>query len=248
MIRQSFIFLLLVFSTPFLDAQKFTHIVKVHYAAFTNKRISMLGYDLGIRKMCFSISGGIGNGKDNQFLSADKIGDQKSIQKVRASQTIYPEIYPAQTYLESCNSTYEIQQLRLGFAIFIRNDDTLGRYHCTGPHVGVEALFTNTRESQIVVYKSELNDTRFSFSGTNHFHEIGAGTHVGWQFAFFKAHLFVDLRAVISFYWPLMPEPNLNSPYAGNRWELQAGIGWHFYKNHETKVKSSDKDQIREKI
>lgn len=246
--RNFVLYLFLICIPSFLLAQKFTHIVKVHYVAFTNKQISMLGYDVGIRRMCFTISGGIGNGKDNQFLPADKINDGKYVQKVRASQTIYPAILPNQAYLESCNSTYKIQQLRLGMTIFVRRNDTLGRHPMTGPHLGVEAMLTNTIESQTVIYKSINDDTRYTYSGINKFYEYGAGTHLGWQFALLKEHLYVDLRGVIVFYWPQMPEPNLNSPFAGNRWELQASIGWHFYRNHKETPKDTSKEKVREKI
>ncbi|HET6990062.1 MAG TPA: hypothetical protein VFJ43_02010, partial [Bacteroidia bacterium] len=209
----------------------------------------MLGYDIGIRKMCFSVSAGTGNGTDNQFLAADKMDDGKEVQKVRGSQTIYPAIFPDNSYLESCNSTYQVRQLRLGFTIFIRRNDTLGRHPCTGLHFGTEAVFMNTIENQTVIYKSLApTEELYTYSGINKFNELGAATHVGWQFAFFKEHLYVDLRAVLPFYYPFMPEPNLNSPFAGNKWELQASIGWHFYRKKEETVKDSDKDQIRQKI
>lgn len=244
-------FLVLLFSfygATALLAQGATSIFKVHDIGFVNKQLWMLGYDVGIRKLCFNINAGFGNGKDDQFLPADKVQDGKSVQKVRASQVVFPANSPANSYLESCNTTYKVQQLRLGMTIFPRRNDTLGRHPLTGPHLGVEAMYTKTIESQTVVYKSEINDTRYSYSGINRFTEIGAGSHLGWQFAFFKEHLYVDFRGAIVFYWPQTPEPNLNSPFAGNKWELQASLGWHFYSKPKEKVKDGDKDQIRNKI
>lgn len=229
-------------------AQKFTHIAKAHYAKFTNKELYMLGYEVGIHRMCFSVSGGFGTGTDNQFLEAGQMDDGQEVQKVRGSQTIYPPMIPANTYLESCVSYYKVQQLRVGFTIFTRNNDTLDRPSCTGLHFGVEAMFSRIIESQTVIYKSDFDEARFSYTGMNKFNAIGAGTHVGWQFAFFKERLYIDLRAVIPFYYPFMEEPNLNSPFAGNKYELQGSIGWHFYRVKKAQQFDGVGGKVREKI
>jgi hypothetical protein len=244
--RLSFLFLFL-FSVPAM-AQQFTHIAKVHYAKFTSKDIYMLGYDLGIRRMCFSVSGGFGTGVDKEFLTPEQVDDQRAIQKVRGSQTIFPAHIPSMTYLESTVSDYKVQQFRVGFIAFIRRNDTLGRHPCTGPHFGVEAMYSRITESQTVVYKSEVDDNRYTYSGVNKFIALGAGTHVGWQFAFFKEHLYVDLRAVIPFYYPFMTEPNLRSPFAGNKYEIQASIGWHFYRVKKDEQPQGEGDKVRQKI
>lgn len=248
MIPRILIFVSLLALTISVSAQKFTHIAKAHYAKFTNKELYMLGYDLGIRRMCFNVSGGFGTGTDKQFLEAGQMDDGKEVQKVRGSQTIYPQMIPQNTYLESCDTYYKVQQLRLGFTVFIRKNDTIGRHPCTGPHFGVEAILTKVIESQTVIYKSDFDETRFTYSGLNKFNAFGAGTHVGWQFAFFKEHLYIDLRAVIPFYYPFMEEPNLNSPFAGNKYELQGSIGWHFYRVKKTQHFEGDGEKVRDKI
>jgi hypothetical protein len=246
-LRNFFFAFIFTLSLP-VAAQKFTHIAKAHYAKFTSKDIYMLGYDVGFHRMCFSLSGGFGKGVDNQFLEAGDIGNGKEVQGVRGSQTIFPEIIPSNTYLESSDSYYKIQQLRLGFTVFVRKNDTLGRHPCTGLHFGVEAMYSKIIESQTVVYKSETNDMRYMYSGINKFDAFGAGTHIGWQFAFFKEHLYIDLRAVIPFYYPFMKEPNLNSPFAGNKYEVQGSIGWHFYRAGKTAQPEGDGDKVRDKI
>ncbi|MEO5644022.1 MAG: hypothetical protein ABIQ40_13000 [Bacteroidia bacterium] len=243
-----FIFVFLFAFTLPSPAQTFTSIAKAHYAKFSGKDIYMLGYDLGIRKMCFSVSGGFGTGNDNQFLEDGQMDDGLVVQKVKGSQTVYPAMIPANAYLESCNSGYKIQQLRLGFTVFIRKNDTLDRHPLTGPHFGVEAMFSKIIESQTVTYKSDFDETRLSYSGINTFNALGAGTHFGWQFAFFKEHLYIDMRAVIPFYYPFMEEPNLNSPFAGNKYELQGSIGWHFYHVKKTQQTNGDGEKVREKI
>jgi hypothetical protein len=248
MVIRSFLFAL-IFALPLpASAQKFTHIAKAHYVKFTNKDIYMLGYDVGIRRMCFSISGGFGKGVDHRFLEASQIDNNREIQKVKGSQTVYPARIPSNTYLESCNSDYKLQQLRLGFTIFIRNNDTLNRHPCTGAHFGVEPMYSRITESQTVVYKSDFDETRFEYSGINTFNAFGVGTHVGWQFSFFQERLYVDLRAVIPFYYPFMDEPNLNSPFAGNKYELQGSIGWHFYRGKKDEVQEGDGGKVRDKI
>ena len=239
--------LLFALSLP-VSAQQLTHIAKAHYARFTDKEIYMLGYDVGFRKMCFNVSGGFGKGTDNQFLEASQINDGREVQKVRGSQTIFPARIPSDTYLESSISDYTIQQLRVGFTVFVRRLDTLGRHPLTGLHFGVEAMFSKIIESQTVVYKSDYDETRYSYSGVNKLNAFGAGSHIGWQFVFFNEHLYVDLRAVIPFYYPFTDNPNLNSPFAGNKYELQASIGWHFYRAKKGPVLDGDREKVREKI
>ncbi len=245
--RNLLLILFLLFSS-ILVSQNVAHIVKFHYAKFTGKDIYMLGYDLGIRKMCFNVSGGIGKGFDNQSINANQVDDNIAVQKVKASQTIFPAIEPPNTYLESCNSTYKVKQARLGFTVYLRRNDTLGRAPQTGLHFGVEAIYSQIVESQTITYKSEIDEMRYSYSGINHFNTFGAGTHVGWQFALIKQHLYLDFRAVIPFYFPFMDEPNLNSPFAGNKYELQTSIGWHFYKSPKEDQPKGDGNKVRNKI
>lgn len=247
--RTFLFFIILVSAIISAPAQQCVHIAKAHYVkGISDKQLYMLGYDLGIRRMCFNVSGGFGNGIDKEFLRPDQADNQEEIQKVRGSQTIFPKNIPSNTYLESCISNYKVQQLRLGFTVFIRRNDTLGRHPLTGPHFGVEAMYSKITESQTVVYKSDVDDMRFTYSGINKFNAFGAGTHVGWQFAFFKEHLYIDLRAVIPFYYPFMAEPNLNSPFAGNKYEIQGSIGWHFYRVKRDQQPEGDGDKVRQKI
>ncbi len=248
MIRKFYIFLLLNCSAFLLPAQV-DNLVKLHYVKAANKQISMIGYEMGSHRINFNICGGIGNGIDDQSISPDDLNNGKAKEKIRESQTVYPVPLPPNSYLEHCVSNYKIQQVRIGFTVFVRRNDTLSRHPFTGPHFGVEAMYTNTSETQTVTYKSFSNETRNVYSATKHFPEIGAGTHVGWQFCFYKEHIYLDLRAVIPFYFPFTPEPNLNSPFAGNKWEAQVSIGWRFHKDEKNeKVKDQDKDQVRQKI
>ncbi len=246
--RKLLLFLIFIFTALIVNTQALTHTTKVHFVGYNNKQIGMLGYELGIRRMSVNLSAGIGQGTDNQFLSSDKINDDLAKQKLNLSQTIFPKISPPFTYLEACNSTYKIEQLRLGFTIFVRRNDTLGRQASTGPHIGVEGMLTNIIESQSVTYKSNLDETRYIYSGINKFYTAGAATHFGWQFSFLKEHLYVDLLAAIVFYYPFITDINYNSPFAGNRIELQTSVGWRFNSTKQKQIKNSEKKQIRSKI
>lgn len=105
----------------------------------------------------------------------------------------------------------------------------------------------NTQETQNITYKSQTDDTRLYFSGVHNYTAIGAATHLAWQFAFLKERLYLDLRAVVPFYFPFMEDPNLNSPFAGTKYEFQIGLAWHFTKRTE-ETKSDPQGKVRDKI
>jgi hypothetical protein len=248
MIRKIYSFVFFLFFSVLVHAQ-WDQSVKFHYVKAANKQIYMAGYEIGSHKISYHICGGIGTGIDNQYVSPENSTDQAEIRKVKDSQTFIPDPKPANTYLERCKSDYKIKQLRIGFTVYVRRNDTLSRHPFTGPHFGVEAMYTQINETQTVTYKSKADETRYVYAVTNNFPAIGAGTHVGWQFAFFKEHLYIDLRAVIPFYFPFTFEPNLNSPFAGNKWEAQISIGWRFHTdNHTQKVDDGDKGKVRQGI
>lgn len=209
----------------------------------------MAGYEIGSHKISYHLCGGVGNGTDLQYVSPENANDPAKVEDVRTSQSFFPEPKPEDSYLERCNSNYTIKQIRLGFTVYIRRNDTLGRHPFTGPHFGIEAMYSRITETQTVTYKSNSSDTRFTYTGISTFPAIGAGTHVGWQFAFFKEHLYLDLRAVIPFYFPFVQEPNLNSPFAGNKWEAQVSLGWRFHRDdHQEKVDDGGKGKVRQTL
>lgn len=248
MTRSAFL-LFLLFAGSVLQAQV-SHFIYVHEAGALNKQISMGGYAIGFNRVIISANYGIAKGTDYQFLSADKLNDNKAQGQVNGSQTVEPSPYPTGMYLEECDSRYSGNQYRLGFTAFIRRNDTLGRHAFTGPHIGLDAVYMTISEDQHITYKSETDDTRLHYSGIHNFNAVGAATHVGWQFAFFKDHLYLDLRAVVPFYYPFMEDPNLNSPFAGTKYEFQAGLAWRFGKRQEKEdeVKDAGKGKVRDKI
>jgi hypothetical protein len=215
--------------------------LRVDGAGFTNKQIGLGAYEFGWKRFCFSVGGGFAQGTDDQSLLDADVNNSAMKQKIRESQSIFPDNEPSHTHLEFVNSTYTGSQFRFGFSVFFRNNDTLARHPMTGPHIGAGFVYMITKEQQSVTYKADSSETEYFFTGVNNFHELGASTNIGWQFAMFRARLYFDLRACITFYYPFMTEPNLNSPFAGNRIELQAGLGWHFTGTHH-KDKQQDDD------
>lgn len=238
--------LLFILCAPVLHAQRTAHFLKVHEAEALNKQIHMFGYEFGYHRISFSLCGGMAKGTDAQFLSPDQLEDSRAKQRISSSLTVTPTMRPSHTYLERCNSTYSGQQLRLGFSLYLRKNDSLSRAPFSGPHIGVEAVYMRATESQTVTYKSETSESRYVYSGIHKYSEVGAATHLGWQFALFREKAYVDFRAVLPFYYPFMVEPNINSPFSGNKYEAQISIGWKFSKVKP--VTDDPKELIRQKI
>ncbi len=238
---------LLIAATAF--AQGPSHFVQGHANAFIDRQLFMAGYAIGWRKVNISVCAGTGSGTDEQYISPENAENQAMLGDMSASTTVEPMNEPVNSYVERCSSTYETKMARLGFTVFFRNNDTLGRRAFTGPHFGVEGIYMRTLERQTVVYKSKSDESRYTFSGGNLFNGIGAASHAGWQFAFLRERLYVDLRAGITFYYPFMEEPNLNGPFAGNRWEGQVTVSWRFGGGEkEEEVEDGENGKVREKI
>ncbi len=246
MIRQfKTIIALLFFSTAFaqLNAQKYFQMLRADAFGYTNKQMMLGSYEFGWRRICFTASGGFLQGTDKQSLLDADVNDPAKKEMIRESQSVFPETTPSHSHLEFVNSTYTGTQFRFGFTVFFRNNDTLARHPMTGPHIGASAVYSLIKEQQDITYKADSSETEYFFSGINEFHAIGASTAFGWQFAMFKARLYMDLRVAYTFYYPFMPEPNLNSPFAGNRVECSIGLGWHFVGlNHKDKTKDGKDD------
>ncbi|MBI3511370.1 MAG: hypothetical protein HY064_11955 [Bacteroidetes bacterium] len=248
MLKKIFLFFFLLIFQSSVHSQKYTAFIKAHGVEGLNKSLAMGGIEAGHRRIVFDIDAGFGKGKDDESISASELSDQKKLEHINASLTFDPEPVPANSHIESCNTFYKTIQGRIGFTVYLRRNDTLGRHPFTGPHIGAQFVFANTIEMQDVIYRSDDELTAYSFSQTNNLTEIGAATHIGWQFAFFKEHLYFDLRAVIPFYYPFTSLPNVNSPFVGNKWEAQASIGWHFYraaKTKEEKTKDGGTGKVR---
>jgi hypothetical protein len=228
---------------------KVFHFLYAHYATAKEKSVYMGGYSIGYRRVMYNISYGYANGSEHQYLPPDQVGNNKLEGELSASAFIDPNPKPMNSYLERVDSYYKGPQARLGFTCFLRRNDTLGRHPFTGPHAGLDAGYMRVSERQTVIYKSELGEQRWSYEQSRNFHALGAVTHIGWQFAFLHDRLYADARFVIPFLYPFIEEPNVNSPFAGTRYEFQASLAWHIgWGKSEPKQEEGDGPKVRDKI
>lgn len=228
---------------------KVFHFLYAHYSTAPNKSTYMGGYSVGYRRVTYNFSAGYGNGSDHQFLPADQIDNNQLQSELSSSAVIEPDHKPMNSYLEEVTSAYEGPQARLGFTCFLRRNDTLGRHPFSGPHAGLEASYMRVTERQTVIYKSETSEQRWVYSGGNRFNAVGAVTHVGWQFALLHERLYLDARFVIPFLYPLTEDPNVNSPFAGTRYEFQASMAWHIgWGKSDKETENADGPKVRDKI
>jgi hypothetical protein len=227
---------------------KVYHFLYGHYATALHKSIYSVGYSVGYRRVTYNISYGLANGSDNQFLAPEDVGNNQLEGELSSSSVIDPDPKPMNSYLEEVDSKYNGPQVRLGFTCFLRRNDTLGRHPFTGPHAGLDASYMRVTEMQTVVYKSELGEDRWTYDQGRRFHALGAASHIGWQFAFLHDRLYVDARFVVPFLYPFVEEPNVNSPFAGTRYEFQASVAWHIGWGKSEEVEDKGGPKVREKI
>lgn len=232
-----------------LHAQKPFHFLYAHYGASLNKQTYWVGYSFGYHRVTYNINYGFGNGTDHQHLNPEDIGNNQKEGELSSSNVIDLDPKPANSYLEDVNSEYSGPQLRLGLTCFLRRNDTLGRHPFTGPHAGLEASGMYVTERQVVIYKSETTDQRWMFEQGRRFRAVGAATHIGWQFAMLHDRLYIDTRFVIPFLYPLVDEPNVNSPFAGTRYEFMLSLAWHIgWGSTNPKPEDQEAPKVRDKI
>lgn len=222
------------------------HFLYAHYATALHKSIYMGGYSIGYHRVMYNSSFGYANGSEHQFLPADQMDNHQLRAEVGSSAVIDPNPRPPDSYLEEVTSYYKGPQVRLGFTCFLRHNDTLGRHPFTGPHAGIDATYMRVTEMQTVIFKSETSEQRWKYSGGRRFHALGAASHIGWQFALLNGRLYLDARFVVPFLYPFVEEPNVNSPFAGTRYEFQASAAWHI--GWGSAPESGTGGKVREKI
>src|ERR1044072_682599 len=229
--------------------QKVFHFLYAHYSASLNKQTYWGGYSIGYRRVTYTLNFGYAKGTDHQHLNPEDVDDNKLQGELSSSSVIDPDPKPPASYLEDVYSTYEGPQARLGITCFLRRNDTLSRHPFTGPHAGLEASLMYVTEMQTVTYKSETSDQRWYFDAGNRFRALGAATHIGWQFALLHDRLYIDTRFVDPFLYPFTDEPNINSPFAGTKYEFQVSLAWHIGWGKTAKEpEGTDAPKVRDKI
>lgn len=230
--------------------RKVYHFLYGHYAKGLHKDMYMGGYSIGYRRATYNISYGYAKGTDNQFLPADQLDNNILKGELSSSAVVEPATKPAGSYLEAADSEYDGYQWRAGITVFLRRNDTLDRRAFSGPHAGIEGSLMNVTERQTVTYKSETSEQRWTYSGMNQFRAVGAVSHLGWQFALLHERLYLDVRAAVPFLYPLdVDDPNINSPFAGTKYEFQVSAAWHIgWGRHDKEAQGTDAPKVREKI
>jgi hypothetical protein len=247
--KQTLISSAFIFLFSFLPAQqKVFHFLYVHQAASLTKQTTMGGYSIGYRRVTYNLSAGYARGTDHQHINPDQVDNNKLQGELSSSAVVFPDPKPMNSYLEDVNSKYEGPQVRLGITCFLRRNDTLGRRPFSGPHAGLEASYMRVTEMQTVTYKSETSEQRWVYDGGNRFHAVGAVSHIGWQFALLHDRLYLDTRFVVPFLYPFTDEPNVNSPFAGTKYEFQVSAAWHIGWKNTDELQSGPKEKVREKI
>lgn len=250
MIKQTLFVVASVIAFISLTAQqKVFHFVYGRYAAALNKQTYWGGYSIGHNRVQYNLNFGYGRGTDHQHLNPEDVGNNKLEGELSSSSVIDLDSKPANSYLEDVNSTYEGPQVRLGITCFLRRNDTLGRHPFTGPHAGIEAHGMYVTEMQSVTYKSETSEQRWYYDEGNRFRALGAATHIGWQVAMLHDRLYLDARFVVPFLYPFTDDPNINSPFAGTKYEVMVSAAWHIGWGRTDKPKEdAPGGKIREKI
>ncbi len=249
-IRTAVLFILAL-ATIEANAQqrKVYHFLYGHYAKGLHKDTYMGGYSVGYRRAMYNVSYGFAKGTDNQFLPADQIDNNILKGELSSSAVVEPATKPAGSYLEAVDSEYDGYQWRAGLTVYLRRNDTLDRRAFSGPHAGLDASYMYINERQSVTYKSETSEQRWTYSGANQFRAIGAVSHLGWQFALLHERLYLDVRAAVPFLYPFTDDPNINSPFAGTKYEFQVSAAWHIgWGRHDKDPKETDAPKVREKI
>jgi hypothetical protein len=242
-------FFVLLFIMDATSQNKVYHFISAQYSTAPNKSLYMGGYSLGYRRVTYNFSYGYANGSDHQHLNPEDVGDNKKEGELSSSNVIDLDSKPPNSYLEDVNSLYEGPQARLGFTCFLRRNDTLGRHPFSGPHAGLEASYMHVMEKQTVIYKSETSEQRWTYDQGLRFPAVGAASTIGWQFALLHERLYLDASFVVPFLYPFTEIPNVNSPFAGTRYEFKATAAWHIgWGKSEEKIEDQDGAKVRDKI
>jgi len=225
------------------------HFLYAHYSTAPNKSIYMGGYSIGYKRVTYNISYGYANGSDHQHLNPEDLGNNQLEGELSSSNVIELDSKPPNSYLEDVSTLYEGPQARVGFTCFLRRNDTLGRHPFTGPHAGLEASYMRVTERQTVTYKSETSEERWIYDEGNRFHAFGAASSIGWQLAMLNERLYIDASFVVPFLYPFTDVPNVNSPFAGTRYEFKASLAWHIgWGKAEKEPEDETGPKVRDKI
>ncbi|TND08886.1 MAG: hypothetical protein FD123_1740 [Bacteroidetes bacterium] len=181
---------------------------------------------IGPSSLTIAVGGGW-LGRDEQYLPPEKMNSMLDVAEIHNSQTFFPDVVPQlkqeRPYLQRVNTNYTGGLMRIGYAYYLhgrRCDDRL-----KGLYTGLDLSLLKTFEDQALIYHYIKANKSYEVSSVNRFWTLGVALHVGYQWLFLNDHLALNTRVQHPFYIPFTEEINTNSPFAGNHWELNIGIG-----------------------
>lgn len=165
-------------------------------------------------------------GKSERYLSPDKANSAIDRVDINNSQTIFPavpRVNQERPYLQRVKTIYRGGLMRFGYSYYFNGRRCSSRM--TGLYTGLDLLLIQTFENQTLTYHYLKANTSYSVNGENKFWTAGAALFVGYQKRFFNDLVVANARIQHPFYMPFSEEINISSPFAGNRWEVNVGIG-----------------------
>ena len=180
---------------------------------------------IGISSVTVAVGGGW-LGSSEEYLPLDKADSQIDKIDIHNSQTIFPKVPKVNQehpYLERVKTVYRGALMRVGYSYYFNSRNCARRL--TGLYTGIDLLVIKTYEEQTLTYHYRKAKLSYSVTGENKFWTGGVALYLGYQKSFLKDMLVVNGRLQHPFYMPFSDEVNVSSPFAGNRWEVNIGVG-----------------------
>lgn len=203
------------------------HVVRAETNTWLHKNFMSFAYERSIGPSSLTVAfGGGWMGKSEHYLAPDKVGSLPDREDINNSQTIFPavpRVNQERPYLQRVKTIYRGGLMRFGYSYYFNGSRCANRM--TGLYTGLDLLLIQTFENQTLTYHYIKANTSYEVSGENKFWTGGAALFVGYQKRFLNDLLVTNVRLQHPFYMPFSEEINISSPFAGNRWEVNVGIG-----------------------
>lgn len=203
------------------------HVVRAETNTWLHKNFMSFAYERSIGPSSLTVAvGGGWMGKSERYLSPDKANSAIDRVDINNSQTIFPavpRVNQERPYLQRVKTIYRGGLMRFGYSYYFNGRRCSSRM--TGLYTGLDLLLIQTFENQTLTYHYLKANTSYSVNGENKFWTAGAALFVGYQKRFFNDLVVANARIQHPFYMPFSEEINISSPFAGNRWEVNVGIG-----------------------
>lgn len=222
-------FALFLFTVNTVTAQQNceVHVVRAETNTWLHKNFMSFAYERSIGPSSLTVAvGGGWLGKSEHYLSPDELDSPFDQEEIHNSQTIFPKVprvNQERSYLQRVKTIYRGGLMRAGYSYYFKGGRCGNRL--SGWYTGLDLLLIQTFEEQTLTYHYPQGKTSYTVSGENKFWTGGAALFCGYQKHFLNDILVVNGRIQHPFYMPFSDEVNMSSPFAGNHWEVNVGIG-----------------------